>query len=462
MTPKHQVGPGLWISAHPLLSLAQASQAETSVSILGDILDPREPSLTNSDLAGRLAVESADFGRFEHLTHRLAGRWVAIVQIGSETRLYPDAGGTKSVFYLNGQNGLYLGSQPGLFVEAGMTERDLDLEREFLAAGSTDLWPLTLTPFRSVHRLIPNHYLDLSRGEAVRFWPKERIPHQDMEVAAQLAVQLLGGVVAGTLARGTSALPLTGGFDSRSIFAAAAHAGLSNRLHYTRVTGHHLPLHDTLIPRAIARRSGVRLSEIKSRPATPDVARLLETNTSGVFADPASYMMASFGKIPADYLLLGQLSEIAREGYYDRDPQRLEGGLPGLAKTAGYAGNPIAIREIGRWLEHLNVDDPLTPTIMLYWEHRIGTWASMLGTALDQFTTVLYPYCSRELIVTLLGVDTKFQVPPFDLHRRICDIGLPRLASIPFNDSWADRLLAKAPWKIRLAVARYRRMIHEL
>lgn len=358
-------------------------------------------------------------------------------------------------FFTTEEDGVALASQPGLLTRLPAVRRDEALERGFHSADNrADSWPLTLTPFRTVRQLLPNHHLELDGGEVQRFWPRQPLASQSPTVAAALCRTELTGTIDALVRRGNCALPLTGGIDSRALLAAAGEN--RERLRLTRVTGYHLPFYDALIPRKLARRIHAPLHVVRARRAPDSIRRFVSVNTSGLWWDPADYMIHSFRSIDCDYLLLGQCSEITRCFYYPSGDPPDQATAEWLAQQAKFGRNSIAIGEIDDWLQRLPESAMSLVADLFYWEHRVGNWAAMLATALDSFFTPVFPYNNRRLLATMLGLPTSLRASPYDFHQNLCVDLEPRFADVPYNRSLPDRLVA-SHWRIKRLVTQLRR-----
>lgn len=429
------------------------SEAAAEMVCIGTLLDPFEPQRLQPAIVDALATLES-FDAFEKAAATLNGRWVIFIRIGSESRIYHDACGLKSVFYW----GSVVVSQPGLLVDAFGLEVDATLV-ESLARDKhdADSWPGEITPFAGVKQLLPNHYLDLKTGIAHRFWPKNTVAPVEPKEAAARCATILHGTIAATHVRGSLALPLTAGYDSRTLFACAK--GLRSDIKPFRILGHHLPWYDTGIPRRLAKRYGLRVHEIKPVPCSSDDWATMQRNIAGMWWDPTEYMTSAFGKTGAQYVLFGWVAEIGRCFYYP-DGQHPQFVTPeSLAHAAKYHDNPHAIESFRRWLE--SVPQGINVMDLFYWEHRVGNWASMMGTAYEMFVKPIAPYNCRALLETMLGVDISHRrAPNYELHRAIIDASAPELLAIPFNFSIRDLIAQKianaSPWRLRVAVQRWR------
>lgn len=441
------------LQCHPWLQLQRCATKSRELLLLGHVLDPDRPELDNRAVTQALFGSFATFHEFEAASARLGGRWIAFVRLDNEARLYPDAAGMRSVFFSQLPGcGVVLASQPQLLADVYDVRRDGQLDAEFHRhPHSANSWPCELTPYTSVRQLLPNHYLNLSTGAVVRFWPCSPPETLTVQRAAEQIAAKLHGFIAATLNRGATALALTAGYDSRTLYSSAQ--GLRNRLTIFRVDGNGLPSYDRAIPRRLTRRFGGHLMELIPQACPPPLQVIMQENVAGLWSDPGAYMLYSFGALNARYVLLGQLSEIARCFYYrdGRHPKQLDAAS--LARAAHYGNHPLALAAFERWLSNIPVASGVAALDLFYWEHRAGNWASLLATASDTFFDPIAPYNCRALLEVALGVDVMHRRAPYALHRLICETATTGTAELPFNFSWRDmlteQLMSRIPWRVR-------------
>jgi hypothetical protein len=290
-----------------------------------------------------------------------------------------------------------------------------------------------------VRQLLPNHYLNLATFESVRFAPGA-IAKMPLDKAVQTMSALLRGTIEAVTYRGSVAIPLTAGFDSRTLVSAAV--GLPVR--YFTIVDEGSPHHDLAIPPKIAGRLDLEWSYVGC-----NLSDSAENVTGGIWHDPAVNQTNSFAQ--AEFVVLGQVSEICRCFYW------LDGhhapATPELMSRMARFGDQ-AIEQFREWM--VGIPDTVDPFDLFYWEHRVGCWASLSCTEMDPLCDVISPYNCRELLNAGLGVDIRYRRRPHELHRQLC---LPELRSIPFNSTWferAERMLPRwFPLRVRKAMDRW-------
>ncbi|HEX7797940.1 MAG TPA: hypothetical protein VF456_26440, partial [Vicinamibacterales bacterium] len=93
----------LKLSAHPDLPVARVASGNTSITLLGYLLDPARPEADDHAIVTQLMAALSD-GGFDAVvagTESLGGRWVLIVDDGALIRLFTDPMGLRQVCYTN-------------------------------------------------------------------------------------------------------------------------------------------------------------------------------------------------------------------------------------------------------------------------------------------------------------------------------------------------------------------------
>jgi len=434
------------ISAHAALRLTQHQRGTTELLCLGTIIDPRVPTATDDDLVERL-LEIESFAELEAALAVLGGRWLLLVSFSGQSRIYTDAGALRTCFYATTRIGLCFVSQPTLVAAVDGTKPDGDPREGLRRSARADAYPLGVTPYEGIKQLLPNHFLDLLTAQPRRYWPLQSIPTKTRDEAARGIVDLLRGSIDALARRGKRlALPLTGGYDSRVLLAAAWDK--RHEIDFFTVVDMATPAHDFVLPLRLAHAFGLKHSFFRAGDTTEAQIELLVRNTGGVWRDPNEHRVPAFGKSDADIVLLGNVSEVIRAGFYEYGdyPEHVDAAL--LARLSGWSDDPLAISACAAWLRDVPADTNVHLLDLYYWEERVGVWAALDSMATDAFIEVISPYNCRELLTIGLGVPLRDRCvvggapeESCSLYRRVCEVAAPETLTLPFNDGWLGRVV---------------------
>jgi hypothetical protein len=454
------IGP-LHVHCHPDLPVSTAACGDRRLVLLGEVFDYSRPSDGNQAVADRLIAQAEEFTDLEAEMANLAGRWLAFASIGSALRAYPDAAGLRPVFFASVGDGeeFWLGSQPRILREALDARCDAGCARASRRDDGATHRSLSEKPYGEALQLLPNHFLDLNTRTTTRFWPQKRIEPVELQEAAERISAILRSTIDSAAQRAPLYVPLTGGYDSRILFACAA--GSTERLRIISIVTPDTPRHDVVIPRRLARHRGLDFHVIPAVNPGRELVDVYRANTGLTFWDPSSIKIGSFSKIPSDaFLVSGLVGEVMR-CFYSEDGVRPANATPQLlARMARCDESRFGDRTFLEWFNAVPRDMNIDILDLLYWEHRMGNWAAIGCTGLDTACNVIAPYNCRELLEIGLGVDVSHRTEPCALQRRICKAAMPDILDLPFNHTLTGSIYEKIknvlPWRVRMAIRRAR------
>lgn len=451
------------LHAHPDLPILQVRHRHIEMTLLGFLVDPTEPSATDKEILERTAGSISCAQDAPVALSGLAGRWALFVHDGSDTIALNDPCGLRELYYTTASTEeCWCASQPTTI--ARILDLPMSLSgRKFVHSGyycgnPEPFWPGWSTPFVGMAHLTPNHFLNLDSREVKRFWPCRPIIGVDREEGAQRAAACLRSLLEAVASRYALALPVTAGWDSRTLLAATRQHG---DVYYYTVCGPWSPRHsaDRLVPPRLLKRLGRPHREIRCPDKmSPDFAAIYCGNVT-TWHDMAGAMAEGLcAEYPQDRVSVsGHASEIARLGMYVRETYPSDVDSEALAVSVGM--NPsesavfqLALPQFAEWLDgarHVEEDYGYPVPELFYWEQRVGQWAangqSQWDIVHDRFT----PFSCRPLLEAMLGTRREYRSnPDYLLYRDIITQLWPGVMCEPINpslNSAAERL----KWAVR-------------
>lgn len=387
------------------------------------------------------------------LRHLHSGRFVTI----GDLRLFPDATGSMAVFYAEDPGPVVCGSSIALIVQA-TGARTLTRKLEWI--GKSINWdPSPSSRALGFRRLFSDQVLDLRTGKAKH--------------ASRSLLQVTGdpgALLADYLARYMDALkslphpvylPLTAGYDSRTLLAAA----LSRKLDFiafTDVRGGRSVIDDH-VARRLARRYGFR--HLSNWPGARDEAglRAYSTHTAGCEGDSGSVKILNrlYDLIPQGAVTLsGGVFEVGRVFYRKRlgaiDFENPKEAAIAIA-TEFLTDDEAVVEALEQWVRYRQ-EHPVAGMSMIelfYLDQRLGAWASANRQSSDSTgLNGLTPMNSWEAISILLSVSPEDRLDATvqtDAMERL----LPGITSAArFNPRFPHDLPARASFRLRSAFRR--------
>ena len=434
----------LFIKAHPDLEVLKVTFEEKTIVLLGYILDPFNPSFNNQEIVNTIAEKISVADDIFQYIDSMCGRFVFIVAINDELRIFNDAAGYRQIFYYtDDKNNIWCASQPsiiaeefGLLTDPGIAE---DLSQLSLIKSEIGRWyPGNITLYKDIYHLTPNHYLDLNRGEVKRYWPEKSLEPISIEKAAEYSSKILQGVVESALKRNKLALTVTAGYDTRALLAACNM--FKENIHYLTHTHSNLNEHgaDIQIPRKLLERFGLKHHiAYHSDKVDNDFQIIFKRNVTGakdVHNSNAYAFLKYFQSIGMEMVVAqGEGGGLGKRFY--RLPRFFKVNEKTLATAVGMRGSRTAERAIGEWLESANkgVAYGINILDLLYWEMRLGNWSTLAVSSYDIVFESLLPFNCRKLLECFISVDIKYRLTKKNTHLCIIANLWPELLEFPIN-----------------------------
>ena len=236
-------------------------------------------------------------------------------------------------------------------------------------------------------------------------------------------------------------LPLSGGYDSRTVLAIALHAGVNLKA-YTCIKPA-IALPDNRYPDKICAEHGIehlRLYRKKERTDLPiSRAKRFDEHTSSLCVErDREYFI--YHQIPPDEgrsVAIGSVVwDTLHNLYMDKFPPDLDVNLPAEQVFSNFPETaPQVLRLLEKYLEHVRANplDNIPFFRRFYYEQRVGCWSSGIDNAWDMYPVDrLQPANSEHMAACILRLSELFPqayTGQTALLKRIA----PHLLRLPFN-----------------------------
>lgn len=436
---KTKIRDSMCLTTHPDLNVCQVCRGNTTITLLGYVLDPDHPEASNNDVLYGVIDEIAEFDRILDRSWKWGGRWIVIVDDGRHIRLFHDAVGLRQVFYtdVGHTSELWCASQPGMIAERlalGMDQSALNFINSLKQRDREYWWPGESGPYKEVRHLPPNHFLSLDTGAIHRYWPDRPFKKLPLEEAIGKTAETLQGLLESASNRYDLAVSLTAGWDSRLVLAASKR--IHHKVSYVTVRQAGMPPNhaDLSVPSLLVSQLGLKHDVVEAPSAMngkfmtvfqknwpfphekwgPDAQAIMQYNSQGkvvVTGSAAEVVRFFYGQMPN-----GQIT-----------PQSLS------SLTMG--GDLFATRAFEKWL--MGTKDIFNYNLLdlFYWEQRCGNWLAMCQLEFDiAWKDIFTPFNCRELLVNMLGVEEAYRKPPaYQLYKQVMLQLWPEVLSAPIN-----------------------------
>jgi hypothetical protein len=394
---------------------------------------PLEPTGAELDLVGALTrCGDADrpFCVLEALLDRLSGRFLAVIFSKQGSRLYLDASGALGAVYCTDRQ--VIASTPTLVPISLDTAHDIGLSQQIRVSSTNHYFAFGTTPRKGVRRLLPNHYLDLSRLETIRHWPRAK---KDIEqrVALKSIATLARGAVSAVSANNRPYLSLTAGRDSRMLLALSRDLR-PNIQFMTWAIPDAIGYTDVRTARLLARRFRLDHRVFRyERPRARDLQQWLFRSGASAGEQRGMQLATTLKQMDSDTPYLpGLASEVGRGFYWrDGDEYRKEFSARELLSRLGMAEVTGLAEFADRWLDGVPLRCIYDILDLLYIEQRLGCWAGVVAYA-EGPPHRIAPFSNRTIFENMMALPAdyrKAQRLADDLIRE----NWPELLDVPFN-----------------------------
>lgn len=444
---KLKVSKNLYLTVHSDLEMESCKKGSKSLTLLGYIIDPANPSYDNKEIITRIINKSNSFNDIMSLVYPYSGRWVLIYNDGLETKILHDPCGTRQVYYTFKENNMWCASQPSLLSEVFNNQRSTnqDLleyinsetffknERQFYGDG---------TIYADIKQLLPNHYLDINSGQVNRYWVDFE-KENDLDYIVRLSAELLQGSLKAIINRYNVMMPVTSGWDSRLLLASSK--DFKNDIHYYVSNMNILsPKHrDIDIPLKLSKKLNFNFKVVNDlKPLSKEISMLIEKNvTLGRNYLPKSLTIQYHLENNQNKVNIGgNASGIVKLVYGSNHPKDIDGEY--LAKLMGLSSYPFIVRTLNDWVKEIEpevLESGLNIPDLFYWEQRMGNWGAMYQAEQDIAVEEFLPFNNRKLLMLLAKADEEYRsAPDYLLYEKIISDFWPEVLSEPFNPETLD------------------------
>jgi hypothetical protein len=426
---------------HPDLEITQVKDKDKSVVLIGYILDPFNPELSNKDIIIKM-LQHGSLNEVLNDTENLSGRFAIIYNNGENAYLFHDATGFREIYYSFLNDQIFCGSTPNIINRYTNLELDADEAiNAFIHSSeykSSGFWIGTRTPFPHIFHLLPNFYLDLNKKANFRYWPNEKRKEFGLKEGAAIMAKILQGTMLALTKRYVLYQSLTSGWDTRVLFAASK--DVKNQINFlvnkiNQVTDKSA---DIWVPLRIAKRYKINFEVIDINSIRVDEQFRNTIFRNNIFArdthirvfydaylkkqDNAYWVTGTFGNeilriaFPYRNKKISAL-DIARRFYYNKYTYAIESAADWMKDSSDAYGK-----------YGYNVLN------LFCWEQYTGNMENLGASEGDIIREEIHPFNCRKLITTYISLNDKYRYKDYPLgHRMIIEILWKELLEFPVD-----------------------------
>ena len=459
------------IYAHPELYVSRViANPENGFYIIaiGFVIDPANPLKGTNEILGQLMNSHPRTIEFiSLLISNLAGRFVIFVAFGKSLYVFHDPCGQRSVYYGKCNGFLYLASQPLIFAElfALQNHKCADAIRNSnYVKHEIEYWfPSSLSFYENINKLIPNHYLDVSRQKQIRYWPIREIAQTCFENTCQETADILKKMMVSAHSKFKLALSLSAGWDSRVVLAASKDI-INDVFLYSYIIRSLNPRSpDIKVPHSMSNKLGLKHHILDwRRTADGEYRKVYKSNVDTAHDDWCDIVFGASINYPQDRICVqGSCSEIVRCFYYPcgtHDQIKSAKELIEIVQPA-WKDLPLIENCLDGWLRDAQTvctKNNIDILDLFYWEHRVGSWLAQSQTESDILREVFTPFNYRPLLSKMLGIPYEYRIGETNfMYWKIVETLWPELLNWPINPpfyGWVPKMKHVISWKYRRSI----------
>lgn len=392
---------GLFLHRHPELEFETIDEESRKIILLGNIYDSTFPLKTNLEILKCLAHERS-FSSILQAQNKYGGHYVIFVETEKDLLIFNDAAAQFELYY-NSSFSIFA-SQLSLIKEFQTLHLNRDQSfREFYTSSTFKKQGILVgntTPYQDIFHLRPNHFLQVSSKEHIRFFPTLKIQEVTTEDVAEKSAQIIQGFIQAITSRQKSVIGVTAGYDSRILFLSSLESKASYYVsQHAGMDENHC---DLSIPTQITSFYRKELRIIKDRELADE-----QSEEYLYSIDFPRKRTGRSGDFLGSVFINGNVSEVARNYY---------GYLPNLAgEDLSYLNHfgdlKLPAQEYDAWLKSFRSDLSsfgIHELDLFYWEERLGNWGAKGKSEWSALGDILIsPFNCRELLSLLISCPRK-------------------------------------------------------
>ena len=306
--------------------------------------------------------------------------------------------------------------------------------------------PGALTMYDEVKSLLPNHYLNLSAGKAVRV-PLKPPAFEGMEKVTARSAELIHAITREYMRYCDIICPLSSGYDSRVVFSFLKAHNPDIHCYTFKHKGFTDTTDDVVVPAAITKAYGRPWKCVPDIPI-PEEYQNAVSEVIGPYHTQNSLDLAwTYLSAFAGHTLVGGsvLDEIGKCLTGNATPDGL--ASPSFLQCKTHNTNPETRKIIRDWIEAARANGEKGHIFDLFaWENTLGRWYAQ-GSMLYSLTGVLSLniFNCRELIQEWVSVPRKLRAKR-KIHKAFLTLNDPKLLDFPFNPSTKMTTALQSNW----------------
>ncbi len=438
---KHfQLNFGLILTAHPDLNVIQSINPESTLTLLGFMLDADHPEATDTEILSRIHSDNDNIDALVQKTELLSGRWILIYASQASSFIFNDVTGFRDVYYTQVSGVSWCGSQPHMMAKylniAPVDNPDMIsfFTRENIIALNTN-WTTDYSPFEGIRHLLPNHYLDLRQSVVRRFMLNFTPSVLPMHQALRENCRIISNIMLAARNRYKLMVACTAGCDSRVLLSACKKISDSVYFYIYRFNNMAANHPDIAVPAKMFKDVSIPFHIIENTE-TEDAAFSDAVDKSTMFprfiTNPLYY---HYYQKFADYMNVSEHTMPAFKVYFDRLGKT---DALHLADAYHQPHTPFVLKWLQSWIDSTESafpKDRFDISDLYFWEVFLGNQNGTTAAEQDISIEDISPSNCRRFYLNFFSVAKEYhtEAHTYDFHHKMIELMWKELLDYPFN-----------------------------
>lgn len=456
-------GGAVHVAAHSdigVFDILDASDSRLGL-LIGFPIDLQERCVVSGPLHLEREILSEVDTAAELILDRLGGRFLLLLTVSSEVRIYPDCAAQVPCVY-SAEKGVAGSTADAILTDEEYQTRFRHDLYKLLDVDNDGWFPGGLTAHVGVERLLPNHFLDLRDWSQRRYWPigdvkRTETPERNIEEISEIIRVQIEALLKGPR---KVAQALTAGHETR-VMLACARPYLAS-IEFVTLEGDSPRADDTVISKRMARDLGLSHHMLPQVVADETAVENYMRRGGHCVGGPNRLIHPSLSSLRSNHVFVGGASgEIGRAFFWhstDTSNMPLRGER--LINRMGLPANYELETRLTKWCEALPTLDSLIALDLAYLEQRVAPWggAQMFS---DPSLIRYNPISTQRTVKLMLELPDDWKRQSM-LTTELVRINWPELLSYPFNSQGVVkdllRTLGRAAKRPQLIARKLRKM----
>ncbi len=366
----------------------------------------------------------------------LGGKYLLLYAENENVYCLGDATCSVPIFYSIGLDGFMCCTNHKTIIDTFKLETDIELQKIRDSGPLNQAMPFDVTPYREIKQLIPNHYLDIKKEQAIRFVNSYELQCEiSPEKAAEITAPMIEKITEMYLSKFKVYCPLTSGRDSRVVYAFLK--SLTNDVNTYTIWKDRFKSDDQdwTVPVKLAELAGTSHKQIYAEELTSDLKQSMDSILGkNMYPDDAFQLTVTVNsKYPDCATIEGDIiGQVGKCSLHRDIPTSFATPAYFRCKLHNYSDEAKTLLKL--WLDDIkSANEKINSFDLFSIENRLGVWAShthLLRNIAGQ--TYVNIFNSRSIIYVWTAVERALRMKSA-IHVELIKLKAPELLQIPFE-----------------------------